>query len=55
MNDLIRDVNKYGEEQVKIHRKVRICAEERYHDAVDKAGQFTYFITLSYTEVIQCA
>lgn len=24
MNDLIRDINKYGEEQVKIHRKV--CA-----------------------------
>lgn len=22
MNDLIRDINKYGEEQVKIHRKV---------------------------------
>lgn len=24
MNDLIRDINKYGEEQVKIHRKVRV-------------------------------
>lgn len=23
MNDLIRDINKYGDEQVKIHRKVR--------------------------------
>lgn len=23
MNDLIRDINKYGEEQVKTHRKVR--------------------------------
>ena len=23
MNDLIRDINKYGEEQVKIHRKVK--------------------------------
>lgn len=23
MNDLIRDINKYGEEQVKVHRKVR--------------------------------
>lgn len=22
MNDLIRDINKYGEEQVKVHRKV---------------------------------
>lgn len=22
MNDLIRDINKYGDEQVKIHRKV---------------------------------
>lgn len=22
MNDLIRDVNKYGDEQVKVHRKV---------------------------------
>lgn len=25
MNDLIRDINKYGDEQVKIHRKVRMC------------------------------
>lgn len=23
MNDLIRDINKYGDEQVKIHRRVR--------------------------------
>lgn len=27
MNDLIRDINKYGEEQVKIHRKVRASSE----------------------------
>lgn len=25
MNDLIRDINKYGEEQIKIHRKVSAC------------------------------
>lgn len=24
MNDLIRDINKYGDEQVKIHRRVRL-------------------------------
>lgn len=28
MNDLIRDVNKYGEEQVKIHRKVRFWNDD---------------------------
>lgn len=28
MNDLIRDINKYGDEQVKIHRKVRMCSEK---------------------------
>lgn len=26
-NDLIRDINKYADEQVKIHRKVRIWSE----------------------------
>lgn len=29
MNDLIRDINKYGEEQVKIHRKVGARARAR--------------------------
>lgn len=28
MNDLIRDINKYGEEQVKIHRKVRASRKD---------------------------
>lgn len=28
MNDLIRDINKYGDEQVKIHRKVRTWDED---------------------------
>lgn len=29
MNDLIRDINKYGEEQVKIHRKVRASSKRQ--------------------------
>lgn len=28
MNDLIRDINKYGEEQVKIHRKVALLMKK---------------------------
>lgn len=30
MNDLIRDINKYGDEQVKIHRKVRTWDEKNW-------------------------
>lgn len=29
MNDLIRDINKYGEEQVKTHRKVRASSKRQ--------------------------
>ena len=33
MNDLIRDINKYGDEQVKVHRKVTLLTISFYdHD-----------------------
>ncbi|TWW58176.1 F-BAR domain only protein 1 [Takifugu flavidus] len=38
MNDLIRDINKYGEEQVKIHRKVRASRTDKGGDGGDGGG-----------------